>query len=349
MSLSGQTHIDQNGIKSSVVSNLNANATQARRYEVATIGYNSRHWQYSGTIIIELWHTYYGTGYEKYHLEVGYGQGANNTQPELQLVESEGLYHNAKISLGTAIASGTTYGGYDNMHLPVYVDVRYYSRYRVKLTYQQTRVSSNPNKDQITIHESPAGTDIPDFTPDLVNNVVRGDLRVENVATFNNPSYDKKARFLRTGGKATSIEKDNVSIYFYNEVDQIIMSRFFDNGDIRIGNNAIVDGNIESKKVKVTSDPGSFPDYVFKPDYNLRSLSELNSFIKENGHLPNIPKAEKVETDGQDLGLIQQKLLEKIEELTLYAIKADLEKNDLEAKVELLLKRIEKLEKSNNE
>ena len=78
--------------------------------------------------------------------------------------------------------------------------------------------------------------------------------------------------------------------------------------------------NIESKKIRVTSQPGSFPDYVFKTNYELRSLSELNAFIKEHGHLPNIPKAAEVEKNGQDLGLIQQKLLEKIEELTLYVI-----------------------------
>ncbi|MBO3699528.1 hypothetical protein [Roseivirga sp. E12] len=188
-------------------------------------------------------------------------------------------------------------------------------------------------------------------------------LLVGSVATFDNAAYDKKARFLRTGGKTTSIEKDVSSIYFYNEEDGIIMSRFFDNGDLRIANDAIIDGNIESKKVKVTATPGSFPDYVFKPDYSLMPLDQLANYIESNGHLPNVPKAAEVEANGQDLGLIQQKLLEKIEELTLYTIKQEkridesevgrrkLEKQNSLLKDQLaeLLKRIEKLEKNQNE
>lgn len=98
---------------------------------------------------------------------------------------------------------------------------------------------------------------------------------------------------------------------------------------LEVNGSAIIQGNLESLKVKVTSTPGSFPDYVFKPNYELRSLSELDAFIKANGHLPNIPKAADVEANGQDLGLIQQKLLEKIEELTLYMI-------DLKKEIEVL-------------
>ena len=122
------------------------------------------------------------------------------------------------------------------------------------------------------------------------------------------------------------------------------------------GNVSILNGNLESKKVKVSAVPGSFPDYVFSKDYQLKSLPELEAFIKENGHLPNVPTAKEVETNGQDLGLIQQKLLEKIEELTLYIIaqekeKEELKKESLSTKAELLklVQRIEKLElKTNN-
>ncbi len=114
----------------------------------------------------------------------------------------------------------------------------------------------------------------------------------------------------------------------------------------------IVDGDIESKKVKVSASPGTFPDYVFKSDYKLLTIDQLEEFIKANGHLPNIPKAAEVEANGQDLGLIQQKLLEKIEELTLYTIEqekkleiSDVRYQKLEIKYQKLLERIEKLEK----
>ncbi len=91
-------------------------------------------------------------------------------------------------------------------------------------------------------------------------------------------------------------------------------------GNLTVQNNLVAKGNFESQKVKVTATPGSFPDYVFMPDYSLMPLDQLANYIESNGHLPNIPKAAEVEASGQDLGLIQQKLLEKIEELTLYTI-----------------------------
>ena len=95
------------------------------------------------------------------------------------------------------------------------------------------------------------------------------------------------------------------------------------NGDGDLDGNLVVSKDIESRKIKVTATPGSVPDYVFKPDYKLRSLSELESYIKANSHLPNIPSAREVETNGQDVGDIQLKLLEKIEELTLYMIELE--------------------------
>lgn len=99
-----------------------------------------------------------------------------------------------------------------------------------------------------------------------------------------------------------------------------------------------VDGKIESTKVKVTQTPGNWPDYVFRPRYNLLSLSQVESFINKNGHLPNVPKAEVVEKEGQDVGAIQARLLEKVEELMLYTI-------DQQKQIEALKKELEVLKK----
>ncbi len=104
------------------------------------------------------------------------------------------------------------------------------------------------------------------------------------------------------------------------------------NGNAKVGGNfdvtgtgdfsgkLIVDNDIESKRVKVSATPGSVPDYVFASNYNLKSLQELEAFIKKNSHLPNVPNAQSIESNGQNLGELQLKLLEKIEELTLYTI-----------------------------
>jgi trimeric autotransporter adhesin len=65
---------------------------------------------------------------------------------------------------------------------------------------------------------------------------------------------------------------------------------------------------------------GAWPDYVFKKNYRLQPLAELEKFIAENKHLPNIPVAADIEKNGLQVGDMQKKMIEKIEELTLYVI-----------------------------
>jgi len=87
-----------------------------------------------------------------------------------------------------------------------------------------------------------------------------------------------------------------------------------------------VNGKIRSQEIKVET--SGWPDYVFKEDYKLPSLTETEKFIKENGHLPEVPKAADAEVNGISLGEMNKILLKKIEELTLYLI--DLEKSRTE-------------------
>jgi trimeric autotransporter adhesin len=90
-----------------------------------------------------------------------------------------------------------------------------------------------------------------------------------------------------------------------------------------------VEKGILTEKVKVAvKNSADWSDYVFAPAYKLRKLSEVESFIKRNGHLPGVPSAEQVVTEGVDVATMDAKLLEKIEELTLYVI--DLEKKNKE-------------------
>ncbi|TCC97694.1 hypothetical protein [Pedobacter hiemivivus] len=85
----------------------------------------------------------------------------------------------------------------------------------------------------------------------------------------------------------------------------------------------------ESIKVKLQS---VWPDYVFTNSYALPTLQETEKHIKEKGHLPGIPSAEEVNTNGIDLGEMNAKLLKKIEELTLYLIEMKKE-NRIQQKV----------------
>ncbi len=103
-----------------------------------------------------------------------------------------------------------------------------------------------------------------------------------------------------------------------------------------------VEGTIGARKVKVTQ--SAWADFVFHPDYKLPSLQELESYIKMNQHLPEIPSAAEVEKEGLDLGDMNKRLLRKIEELTLYIIELKKENNNMQHNQELLQTRLEALE-----
>ena len=66
--------------------------------------------------------------------------------------------------------------------------------------------------------------------------------------------------------------------------------------------------------------PVDWGDYVFKPDYNLMPLNELSLFIKKNQHLPNVPSEKEVMVNGYGLAEMNEILLKKVEELTLYIL-----------------------------
>ncbi|WP_029903162.1 hypothetical protein [Prevotella sp. 10(H)] len=100
------------------------------------------------------------------------------------------------------------------------------------------------------------------------------------------------------------------------------------NGRIK-STNIDVTGLIRAKEVKIQL-PAEWADFVFDKDYNLPSLSEVEKHIKEKQHLPDIPSEKEVKENGIDLGEMQAKLLQKIEELTLYVIEQDKKIKDLE-------------------
>ena len=83
---------------------------------------------------------------------------------------------------------------------------------------------------------------------------------------------------------------------------------------------------------EITVQVAPFPDYVFDTDYELMTLQELEKYIAENKHLPNIPTAKEVEEQGLSLGDMQVKQMEKIEELTLYIIALEKRIKELESK-----------------
>jgi hypothetical protein len=98
-----------------------------------------------------------------------------------------------------------------------------------------------------------------------------------------------------------------------------------------------VKGNAIFEKVKVQQYQ-NWPDHVFDPAYRLRTLHEVEQYIQQHHHLPEVPSAAEVNKNGIDVGDNQAVLLKKIEELTLYVI-------DLKKENERMNKKIEKQER----
>jgi hypothetical protein len=92
-----------------------------------------------------------------------------------------------------------------------------------------------------------------------------------------------------------------------------------------------VNGTIHAKRVKVNL-AGPLADYVFDKNYKLMDLKDVENYVNEHSHLPEVPSATEVANNGMDLGEMQNKMLQKIEELTLYVIKQQKEIDELKKK-----------------
>lgn len=124
---------------------------------------------------------------------------------------------------------------------------------------------------------------------------------------------------------------------------QVVGSSHF-NGAMGIGSvntsdtsyKLFVESGIRTRKVKVDMD--TWPDYVFETKYQLMSLPQVEAYIQQNNHLPEVPSAEEISQNGLELGEGQAMLLRKIEELTLYMIEQNKQIEQLKEEVELLKK-----------
>lgn len=107
-------------------------------------------------------------------------------------------------------------------------------------------------------------------------------------------------------------------------------------GDIRVSSGSFIDDGTTL----------NVPDYVFEPHYELMPLDELRSFISREKHLPNVPSRDDVKKDGLNLSQVQMRLLEKLEELTLYTLKQDEQVKALQGENARLNARLQALEQA---
>jgi hypothetical protein len=177
-----------------------------------------------------------------------------------------------------------------------------------------------------------------------------GNFAVQDRRTSTTENYSSGYKFYDYYGESVSILLEHNG-YIGNGMRAL---KFFVNGDERVRINSSgyvgigtikpkykldVIGTIRAREIKVDLDGA---DFVFESSYKLMPLHELEKFIKEQKHLPEIAPAKEMEKNGTDLGLLASKLLQKIEELTLYTIEQNKAIEELKQIVKLQNEKIKK-------
>jgi len=140
------------------------------------------------------------------------------------------------------------------------------------------------------------------------------------IARYNNGSNKSEMRVNITDDPGQAEDKFAVGVTAGDNVWRPILT-------VSNDHHIIADGKITATEVEVKQDVWS--DFVFKPSYKLKSLNEVEQFIQTHGHLPEIPSETEVKQNGLNMGNMQSKLLQKVEELTLYIIEQQKQINQL--------------------
>ncbi len=234
------------------------------------------------------------------------------------------LHTNDAASSGLAIAARNTTG---------------YITFHSGGDLERMRISANGNVG--------IGTSAPDGLQVNAALSQEGSLGVDNIRFG---ILGNTARIILDDGGATPFEMDNVAGRFriYNPgVERFTITS---SGNVGIGTTSpdqklTVKGVIHANEVRVDLNYPieQGPDYVFNTDYNLLPLSEVESYIKANKHLPEVPSAKQMEEQGLNLKEMNLLLLKKVEELTLHLIELEKEKNKVQNQNDVLSTQFDKL------
>ncbi|WP_447640671.1 MULTISPECIES: hypothetical protein [Chitinophagaceae] len=153
----------------------------------------------------------------------------------------------------------------------------------------------------------------------------------------NGPWYGLAMSSLNLGQTGNAVQLAGYyGLNFQTASGQMVIHR---DGNVGIGTlnptaKLSVNGAVKAREVIVTVNGSDWPDYIFRKDYKLPSLDSLSVQIAALNHLPGMPSAQEVKNNGIELGDMNRKLLEKIEELTLYILRQERRIKVLEQKIE---------------
>jgi hypothetical protein len=170
---------------------------------------------------------------------------------------------------------------------------------------------------------------------------INGNLRINNATDHTFVSLGKELNDQIITDNSTA--KHYGGGYFFRVHNENIEYKYIDALKISDNGNVAVANKLEAREVKVTTTPTA--DFVFAENYNLPKLEEVEKHIKEKKHLPEIASAKEMQREGVNVGEFQIKLLQKIEELTLYTIDQNKLNKEQENQINIQNQKIEQLEK----
>lgn len=310
----------------------------------------------------------YGNHYDSQILLHSVGGGVEDRQADLMLWASEPEVSYSGVGIGNNVAISTSRG----LHLLNVIRGGSYLRLLDNSMSFGIVSSSGVNKQPLIINTDGnlgIGTNDPisklslegslTINGGLTNTLSRPVISVGTLSSGEIRGYSDGGKYyddgflrLSAGGGTNAGVRSYIDVSGYSTVPDMNGNIVFGtygtermridrNGYIGIGianpdSKLAVNGTIHSKEVKV--DMTGWSDFVFKKEYSLPTLEEVEKHISEKGHLESIPSEEEVLKNGINLGEMNAKLLQKIEELTLYAIEQEKKNNKQSLRIDALEK-----------
>ncbi|TDW97278.1 hypothetical protein EDB95_5125 [Dinghuibacter silviterrae] len=201
------------------------------------------------------------------------------------------------------------------------------SYYQANTLHQFQGASNNPIMTLLSNGNVGIGNVLPGYPLDVNGSVAAGGANVSsNTTKFYIRNGSGKTWAFSAG--ENSVNETNFGLYDWSDNQTTPYLTVTSQGNVLIGKSSQVNssyildvaGTIRANQVAVNT---TGADFVFDTSYVLPSLSTVRDYVSQNHHLPGIPSAKAMQTEGIKLGESQTQLLQKVEELTLYAIEAD--------------------------